>query len=155
MKEKNKEQATKSVARSLFTVKELLLDGEQEIFYARRKDVLRLWSDINRNGIFFGEYAYIVEKRELDHDDFYRHQTRNMRYTKYLQIIEEEEHEREFLLKVPIIQVSSSNKGAYFIIDRDKVTRAVKTIDELNEMQKINETKESEETNKGFQNNTL
>lgn len=148
MKEKNKEQATKSVARSLFTVKELLLDGEQEIFYARRKDVLRLWSDINRNGIFFGEYAYIVEKRELDHDDFYRHQTRNMRYTKYLQIIEEEEHEREFLLKVPIIQVSSSNKGAYFIIDRDKVTRAVKTIDELNEMQKINETKESEETNK-------
>ncbi|EPI04508.1 50S ribosomal protein L25 domain protein [Enterococcus faecalis 13-SD-W-01] len=137
MTKKNREQIKKRKARELFTVDELMLHEEQKIFYARREDVLGLWSDMNRNGIFFGEDAYIIEKKELDQDEFYKQQTRNMRYTEYLQIIDDEEkYEPEVLLKVPIAQVSGSKKGAYFVIDREKVTESVETMQEADIMNK-------------------
>jgi predicted RNA-binding protein YlxR (DUF448 family) len=130
------EKRNRGNGRRLFSATELVLDGSHETFYARKKDVLSLPSDINKHGIFRGEQSYIIEKRNLDNDEFYRKQTQNIRYTKLLCIVDDNDKQK-ILQKVPVVTVSSSKRGAYFIIDRNEVTKSVKEKQIRKQLQQI------------------
>ncbi|WP_275400376.1 hypothetical protein [Enterococcus faecium] len=128
---KGNKKRRSGTGRRIYSVRELLLNQESLTFYAKKEDTLSVPADMNKQGVFKGEHTYIVEKKELDNDEFYKDQTQNIRYAEWFCIIDQN---GKILQKLPIAATTSNNRGAYFVIDRDKVTKNKRNSQQLKEI---------------------
>lgn len=97
---------------------------QYKLFYISYDELLEeIWGYGQQFDVLPGERAYIVTKKVVQSTPLYKKQLICLRYIHSLRVVNNLEEGR-LVKEVPVAKIIRSNRGIYFIVDRERVTQS-------------------------------
>ncbi|MGG5311229.1 hypothetical protein [Enterococcus sp. DIV1304_2] len=116
-------KSIKGKKKRFFQLEELLLEEKDMEFVIGQEDLFANDIQFEHDDVLPGERAYIVTKKVVQSTPLYKKQLICLRYIRSLRVVNNLEEGR-LVKEVPVAKIIRSNRGIYFIVDRERVTQS-------------------------------
>jgi len=116
-------KSIKGKKKRFFQLEELLLEEKDMEFVIGQEDLFANDIQFEHDDVLPGERAYIVTKKVVQSTPLYKKQLICLRYIRSLRVVNNLEEGR-LVKEVPVAKIIRSNRGFYFIVDRERVTQS-------------------------------
>ncbi|MEW1754855.1 hypothetical protein ACPCF3_13710 [Enterococcus mundtii] len=116
-------KSIKGKKKRFFQLEELLLEEKDMEFVIGQEDLFANNIQFEHDEVLPGERAYIVTKKVVQSTPLYKKQLICLRYIRSLRVVNNLEEGR-LVKEVPVAKIIRSNRGFYFIVDRERVTQS-------------------------------
>lgn len=116
-------KSIKDKKKRFFQLEELLLEEKDMEFVIGQEDLFANDIQFEHDDVLPGERAYIVTKKVVQSTPLYKKQLICLRYIRSLRVVNNLEEGR-LVKEVPVAKIIRSNRGIYFIVDRERVTQS-------------------------------